>query len=300
MSKAEVHPELLPLLQDNDISVEIFRKKGRPPKGVREKRSAIVTALHKSGKSWAEMEEITGFSTGAIHRLTEAVGCQAMKQKQKQLGKAVGFSWKGKSRPNQLEKQWESGCFDHLKGRVRTPEERQKLREGWTEEARQRRSELSKELWDDPDMREQLLAFHRSPEERIRRSKAQARRMKENPSKYLRGKGCWVTPSKAKRDLFWIRSSYEKKAIEVLEADSNVMSYEYEKMITLPSGRWIFPDFLIQYVNKGLYLVEVKASWVLKRPEDSKERKRLQIAEEQVNQRGWGFSVWTEKELFDD
>ncbi len=245
---SEPHPDLVPLLQKHGIDWGIFRKRGRPPTGVRAKRAALVTELHEAGYSWSQMCDITGLSNGGIQRLTEAKGCAAVQAKRKVLGKAVGTSWAGKKRPGQLEKQWANGIFDSLRGRVRSSEERAKLKASWTPERRCQAAKHSRErVWGDPEVLERLLSFHRDPKERAQRSRAQALRMKKNPTKYLRGRAQWVNTPKGLTSMVFVRSSYEAAALVVLEADPQVVRYEFERRIILPGGRWVLPDFVIEY-----------------------------------------------------
>jgi hypothetical protein len=293
----EPHPRLVPLLRKFDIYWEAFKKKGRPPAGVREKRADIVTALHESGCSWAEMQAITGFTVGSINNLTRAVGCPAMKEKRKNLGISLGKSWAGKKRPGQLEKQWAHGDFKALKGRVRSASERQHLREGWTPARRKDCSSRSLKTWANPGKRAQLLAFHRSPEERLHRSQAQIERMGKDPIKWTRGKGAWITSSKSNPPRFWVRSSFETAACALLEEDTQVTSFFYELVLKRMTGGWMRPDFVVQYIDGRTVLVEVKAKWVLQQPDEAKVQIRLAVAKAEAYRRGWDFAIWTEDEL---
>jgi hypothetical protein len=123
--------------------------------------------------------------------------------------------------------------------------------------------------------------------------------MMENPITYLRGRSQWVETPKGTKLRVWARSSYEVAAIRLLESDPTVLIYEHEHRVECADGRWILPDFLIQYTDGHLCLVEVKASWVFSQPLDSHVRLRLAEAEKVAKTEGWGFAVWTEKELAD-
>ena len=46
----EAHHQLLSLLDQHGLTLEMFRKRGRPPKGVREKRAAWVFKLPSAHK----------------------------------------------------------------------------------------------------------------------------------------------------------------------------------------------------------------------------------------------------------
>ena len=292
------HPKLVPLLLKHGIGWEAFCKRGRPPAGVRDKRVAIVTELHEGGCSWSEMYEITGLSNGSIQRLTGAKGCAAVRAKRRNLGKNVGATWAGKKRPGQLERQWASGTFNFHRGRVRSPEERARLKASWTPELRLQAKDNSKRyVWGNPKVRARLLDFHRSPEERVRCSRAQVQRMKDNPGKYLRGRAQWMDTPKGSAGRAYVRSSYEAAAVRLLESDPLVVRYEHERRMMLPDGRWVLPDFVVERADGRTSLIEVKADWVFSLPEGHKTRKRILIARDLAANQGWDFIVWTEQEL---
>jgi len=123
--------------------------------------------------------------------------------------------------------------------------------------------------------------------------------MQENPVKYLRGKGGWVETPKGDKDQVFVRSSYERAAISLLEEDPLVISYQFEPRFVLLNGKWILPDFLVLPNQPPHILIEVKASWVLKQAPDTKVQQRLRAAQSVASERGWSFEVWTEEELAD-
>jgi hypothetical protein len=148
-------------------------------------------------------------------------------------------------------------------------------------------------------VRSRLLAFHRSPQERARRSRLQTKRMRENPVKYLRGKAAWVDTPKSQKSRTYVRSSYEVAAVAKLEADPQVMAYEYERQFMLEDGRWVLPDFIVTLTSGQQVMVEVKAAWVFGLSPSHKVSRRLQEARHLAAQHGWSFKVWTEEELGD-
>lgn len=293
------HPKLIPLLEKQHITWEVFSKRGRPAPGVREARVAIVTELHAAGTSWAEMMKITGMSNGGIQRLTEAMWNPASRKKMQEGMRKVGSSWKGKKRTGQLNRQWAKGDFDGLKGRKRPDHERAKLKAAWTPERKEAASKHSKKLWANVDIRKRLLAFHQNPEERVKRSCNQALRMLITPAKFVRGRAQWVTTIKEVRPLIRVRSSYEAAAVKKLDADAEVLAFEYETPFRLEDGHLILPDFIIHKTNGQHVLIEVKAAWTSNLPPEHSVQKRLLKAKELARSRGWGFAVWTEKELGD-
>ena len=107
----------------------------------------------------------------------------------------------------------------------------------------------------------------------------------------------WVLTPKGSSEKTFARSSYEVSAIVLLEADTQVVRYEHEHRFILSDGRWVLPDFLIEYADGSTLLVEVKASWVLNLPSDHKVQQRLQISRQLAESHGWGFGIWTEREL---
>lgn len=295
------HPKLAPLLSKHNVTHADFIKKGRPVKGTGEAlvnaRRAIITELHAQGTSWAEMLEVTGLGQGSIQRLTGAMWNSESRKRVSENGVRTGKSWKGKPRPGQLERQWASGTFDFHRGRTRSESERQSLRDGWTPERREANRQHALRNWSNPEVRAKIMAFHTTPEERARRSATQAQRMKDTPDVYGRGRAEWVDTPKGLHERTYVRSSYEKAAVIHLESDPDVVRYEHERTLSLPNGRWFLPDFIVERTNATVVLVEVKAAWVLTHPNCGGERRRLAVSESFAKEQGWGFVVWTEREL---
>lgn len=290
------HPDLFPLLEKHGITLEEFWKIGRGASASRERRSNLITDLHSQGTSWVKMMEITGLSLGAIQNLTRAMWNPASRENSKECGRKTGRLWKGKKRPGQLERQWKSGIFDHLRGAKLSEERKAKLREAVTPERRRKMSAHSKRLWQDPSVRETLLAFHRSPQERERRSALQTQRLQEDPVKWLRGRGSLVTSPKCRGGQeFWVRSSYEQRAVQILTQDPKVLSFEFEPRVQF-EGRTILPDFLISY-PEGKRMVEVKSVWVLSLSPEDPVIRRLLKARRYAEEAGIPFEIWTEREL---
>lgn len=294
---------MAPLLEKHGVTWDQFRKKGRPPRGLVEKRRAIVTELHEAGVSWAEMQRLTGLSLMGIQRLTRAVGCQAARANRAANAARVGRAGKGRKKPwlsQQLREDWAEGKFDFHRGRIRPVEEREVLRlASQRPEVRRRRRDAALRRWQDPHERARLVAYHRSEEVRCARSKAQTARMAEDPAKWSRGRGAWVEPLKCTKSRIWTRSSYERIVVGLLDDDSEVKSYVFEPRVELPSGRWMLPDFVVTHVDGDTTLIEVKASWVLELPGDHRIQRRLREAFSYANAMGWDFLIWTEKDFGD-
>ncbi len=301
MTSLRPHPDLEPLLVKHGLSWEAFSKKGRPPKGVRSRRATIVTELHQTGTSWQKMLEVTGLSLMGIQRLTEAVGCEAACRNRAINAAKVGASLRGRAKPwlsAKLERDWAEGLFDFHRGRQRSEDEKEKLREASRRpEVKARRSASAKRRWRNPKHRQALLGYHRSPENRHRMSELQSRRMLEDPVKWTKGRGAYVETCKCAKGRIWTRSSHERAAVARVEGDPHVVSFEFEPRFNVAAGRrWILPDLLL-HTLKGKILVEVKAAWVLTLPPEHKVQQRLKLAEDLARSRGWQFAVWTEKDL---
>ena len=301
-----VHPLLVPMLAKHGLSYALFHRRGRPPKSMpelRAKRAAIITELHVLGTPWARMMEITGLSNGAIQRLTGAMWNPASKQNLRDNCAKVGRAGKGWRKPQfslRLKSMWANGTFDFHRGRVRSPEECAALRASVTPERRATHSRNRLLLWKQPSFREPLLAFHRSPEERARRSQAQSHRMLTEPQKWTWGIGCYMAVTKCSNGpCIWVRSTWEKAAVQVLESDPEVLTYTYEMPCPQPDGKTILPDFVV-VCSTHTTLVEVKAAWVLGMPTDHRHQVRLQKSREEATHRGWEFQIWTEKDVLHD
>lgn len=299
--KPFIDPKLIPLLEKHGLTLGELQKKGRVPAEIVEKRRNLVTELHEAGTPWSVMCKLTGLSLMGIQRLTLAAWNSASRANRAENAARVGRAGRGRKKPwlsESLQADWAKGKFDFHIGRVRSSEEKEAIRlASQRPEVRQRRSESSLCLWQKPDVRERLLAFHRSEEERSRRSRAQVQRMAEDPVKWSKGRGAWVEPKKCSKPKIWTRSSYERIVVGILDNDPDVKSYVFEPRVELPSGRWILPDFVVTHVDGHITLLEVKASWVLNLPEDHKVQKRLYRASSYAASKGWEFLIWTENDF---
>jgi hypothetical protein len=121
--------------------------------------------------------------------------------------------------------------------------------------------------------------------------------MKENPSKWGHGRGCWVEGAKCVTPRFWVRSSYEVAAVRVLEGDPQVLSYEYEPEFECSEGMTHLPDFRVWLIDGSRKIVEVKASWVTELPLGHPKRKQLSDYALLSETFKVPFEVWTEKDV---
>jgi len=303
MKPSTAPDKLQPLLEKHHITWAAFSKPGRPPAGMREKRRSIVSELHQAGTPWKEMMRVTGLSLMGLQRLTTAVGNPASRANRSEVAARTGHSRKGERKPwlsDLLREAWAVGSFDFHRGRIRSIEEREVLRlAALRPEVKERRSAASRRRWQRPDERARLLAYHRSEDVRRERSRAQATRIAENPSKWSRGLGAWVQPVKCNRPRVWTRSSYERVVVALLDSDPSVGQFVFEPRVQLPDGFWMLPDFVVYYTDGHVALVEVKASWVLALPSDHKVQRRLRQASTFAASMGWEFIIWTEKDFGD-
>lgn len=300
----QTHPQLKPLLVKYGISADLFSKKGRLPrdlKWVREKRRDIITELHSAGVPWLDICGITGLSLAAIQRGTRATWNEASRDNRRASAARTARARKGELKPwlsDQLERDWKAGKFDFHRGRERSEVEREALRAAHARpEVKARIVRAAKDRWLRPAEREHLLRFHRSKVERRRRSEAQAARMKAEPSKWVRGKSERVTLRKGTRAEVLTRSSFERRAIEILEASPDVVSYAFEESLRDASGCFL-PDFIVSFEDGSKTLIEVKAAWVLKLPSNHQVRRRLARARRYAHAQGWDFAVCTEVQLY--
>ena len=296
------HPDLVPILEENGLSWEQFSRKGRLPKElhwIAEKRRDIITTLHIRGMPWKRMIEVTGLSLGAIERGTRAMWNKASRKNSQENAAKTARARKGEKKPwltDQLKAAWRAGEFDFHRGRIRSDEEKTRLREGWTPERRAEASEYRKKLWQIPDYREPLLEFHRSDSQRRIRS--------ENTSEYIRKAQCtgrlwsipaWYTPRLCSNYPIFTKSSYERAACDLFDEDPTIQDYDYEPLLKTDDGFSFLPDFVVRFVGGTITLIEVKASWVLNYPDEHPKIQRLVLARDEAIRRGWGFVILTEK-----
>lgn len=252
---------------------------------------------------WARMVEITGLSLGAIERGTRAVGNTASRENRRACAARTAQARRGEKKPwlsEQLRQAWEAGSFDFHRGRIRSQVERTVLRlAAQRPDVKEHRHEAALRRWQRPDERARLLAYHQAEDVRRERSRAQTKRMQEHPEKWCRGRGAYVDTVKCVTPRIWTRSSYERVVVGLLDADPDVVAYEYECRVELPDGRWILPDFVVQHRDGSVTLLEVKASWVLGLPPGHKVSRRLHDASSFAASMGWVFIVWTEKDFGD-
>jgi hypothetical protein len=219
------HPDLIPLLEKHCITWEEYQsvcRVGRTPKALaplNEKKKAIITDLHLQGTPWAKMMEITGLSNGNIQRNTKGMWNEASRINVKESAAKVGHARKGEKKPwltELMKKEWVAGKFDFHIGRVRSEEEMQILKDSQTPELRAHMSKVRKDLWATAEYRDNLLDFHRSPEERAKRSASATEQSIKNPITY--GIAAWYEPAKCSKHPIYTRSSYERATCDLFDS----------------------------------------------------------------------------------
>lgn len=114
---------------------------------------------------------------------------------------------------------------------------------------------------------------------------------------YTLGKGGFVFSNKNHRNLYY-QSSYELKAIEILEKDTDVLHYDRARFsieYCKDGGKKRYlPDFIVQYKKKLIKLIEVKPTFALSMWNNNL---KIKAGKRFAKQNGMFFEVWTEREL---
>ena len=295
-------PRLVPLLEKYGITNAEFVKRGRLPPDRREivmgARARIITEFHVAGTTWDRMMEITGLGRGGIQNYTN--GTHNPKSSWNKIEAAV-LANKGRKKPEVSQRnseQWANGVRKPHYGHVRSQASIDKQKLGFTPDRLQKMSDQQKALWEEPGFRSKSTQSRNTAEYKTKMSETKVQWMREHPEHCNRSHGKWVEPTKSAELKCYMRSSFEVAAFEILERDPEVVSYEHEKTIQTSSGRWILPDFVVVYKDGHTMMVEVKPAFRVKDvPVNEEAIKRLKIAEYESSVRGWGFAIWTEKEL---
>lgn len=102
---------------------------------------------------------------------------------------------------------------------------------------------------------------------------------------------------------FVYRSSYEAKALRLLEDDLAVRMFDYEVVAVeymKPDSDIVshyLVDFLVEMTDGSFRLIEVKpARWL----EDATVQAKLNAGQARALEMGWEFEIWTENRLFKD
>jgi hypothetical protein len=160
-----------------------------------------------------------------------------------------------------------------------------------TEETKKKLSKIKKEqgLWKG----ENNPAYGgQTNEVREKMSKTRAERIQSGEIKLSKGETVFF--KKADKEVF-ARSSWEKKYMEYIDKDPNIISAIFEPFIlpyTYDRKRNYIPDFLLVFSDGSKKLVEVKPSCFL---EAKINKCKFEAAKEYCKQKNIIFEVWTEK-----
>lgn len=223
-----------------------------------------MRTAHPSLKPLLEKHGLT------LDQFWKAMWNPASRENSRENARRTGHTWKGKKRPGQLARQWKAGTFDFHYGRVRSETEKANHKASYTWAVRAKMST------------KRISYFRRHPEKIMGWGKRE-----------------WLDVTKDTRSpKICVRSSYEKKAVQILEGADWVANYIYEPVLNIRGRRRILPDFVVTRADGSRCLVEVKPQWVLDFFEPgSGIVQRLERAKAEATVRGWDFEIWTEKEL---
>jgi len=109
------------------------------------------------------------------------------------------------------------------------------------------------------------------------------------------GKSGWHESVKAEGKVYY-RSSYEKRAFELLDANSDVASYKVEPFVIVYTDRFADvrryrPDILVHWNDDYHALVEIKPAWQLDNPEVLEKITSGMIY---ARKHDMNFEIWTE------
>jgi hypothetical protein len=88
----------------------------------------------------------------------------------------------------------------------------------------------------------------------------------------------------------------ELKAMKLLESDDRVVSWEYEKVVSIYGDRRTITDLLVKMRGDVFVGVEVKSTWRLRRLFSRKDEKLLAAWVVHMAL-GYGFEIWTESSI---
>lgn len=167
-----------------------------------------------------------------------------------------------------LKKHWEENYEERLE-KFHEYMETEKF-----EEYKQNRRIKSLEIYSDPKKLEELTSL--------------------TNKKYKHGK--FISYQQNDKEIYYA-SSFELKALTILETDSNVKSFDrcklrvkYKKTSTGLTHNYL-PDFEVKLKDGSTKIIEVKAKWQL---EEQETKEKLSQAKEYFDNIGVQFEIWTE------
>lgn len=94
-----------------------------------------------------------------------------------------------------------------------------------------------------------------------------------------------------KAGVLYYQSSYELKAMTILDEDENVKFYTNQIMFFLHNKKR-YIDFLVTYKDGSKRIIETKPIRTV-----ASKKEQIEANKEYATKQGWGFSLWCEKEL---
>lgn len=163
----------------------------------------------------------------------------------------------GKQGPTKGMKTWMFGLRKETDKRVAEMAEKisKKSKEQFALGIRSNKGERNPNYGKTPDMRtpDQLDRYSKASIDRVKNSKYTKHR------KYIRG--VHFSLKAGKQILF--KSSYEKRMMNCLEKDTDVLTYEYESITINYGNKRYLPDFLVTFTNGNQHLIETKGTQFL-------------------------------------
>lgn len=208
-------------------------------------------------------------------------------------------------------------CYDCVKGNLhKIPEvelgSTKGAQKSKTKEVKDKISSSLKKHWEE-NYDERISSWHeymKTPEyEEYRKSRRIAGVKKYSDPELLQKlteqgkgkykKGYFVSYQQEKKEIYFA-SSFEEKALTILETDSKVKSFDrckrripYIKPSTGLEHNYL-PDIEVEYKDGTLLVIEVKAEWQLKEEDTAS---KLKQAEAFFRNEGIEFQIWTENTL---
>lgn len=135
--------------------------------------------------------------------------------------------------------------------------------------------------------------FRHSEETKRKISDASAWKATKGDFRYLG----WVETRRAGRIGF--RSSWELRAVEILETAKDIVSFTYERLtvryIWEGRKRWTLPDYQVSMADGSMKIVEVKPRGYTY---TAKEKAKMAAVTQHCAERGWAYEVWDERLLW--
>ena len=172
---------------------------------------------------------------------------------------------------------------------------------GGRPEVRRRRSEAQKIAHNRPEViAKKRVSTRRTcnlPSVRERNSEIHSRGIQEGRFHPGRGRKGQFTSKKNGKKVYYA-STYELRALQLLETDDRVVSFERGFRIPYVwrdgSSHYYCVDLLVKYITPPWKLIEVKPQWALTHENNPL---KFEAARRWCAERGYVFEVWTEEQI---